>query len=209
MFFAFEGVDGAGKTTQIELFCKWLRDEGFDVLECRDPGSTPLGETIRGLLLQSGGVKIGRGSEMFLYMAARAQMVEELILPALAAGKVVVSDRYLLSNVVYQGHAGGLKPAEIWRVGAVATRDVMPDLSLVLDVSDDVAAARMNRPLDRIEQRGSEYRTALRRGYLNEAAVAPESIVIVDGGRDIDEVQADLRLAAGRVLRRSRRSDVS
>lgn len=200
MFFAFEGVDGAGKTTQIGLFCDWLRSRGLDVVECRDPGSTPLGEKVRGVLLDSHGILIGQRSEMLLYMSARAQMVDEVIAPALAAGKVVVSDRFLLSNVVYQGYAGGIDPAAIWQVGTVATHGLLPELSLVLDVSDEIAAQRMNRPLDRIEQRGPEFRAALRRGYLAEAARQPERIVVVDAGREIDAVQTDLRAAAQRVL---------
>lgn len=200
MFFAFEGVDGAGKTTQIALFCAWLRAQGLAVVECRDPGSTLLGERVRGLLLDATEVPICPRSEMLLYMAARAQMVDEVIAPALRAGQVVVSDRFLLSNVVYQGYAGGLDPAVIWDVGRAATHGLLPDLSLVLDVSDDVAAARMNRPLDRIEQRGPEFRAALRRGYLAEAQRQPERITIVDAGRDFESVQRDLQQAARRLL---------
>ncbi len=200
MFFAFEGVDGAGKTTQITQFCAWLRSLGHDVVECRDPGSTALGEQVRRLLLDHTETAIGARSEMFLYMTARAQMVDEVITPALTAGKVVVSDRFLLSNVVYQGYAGGIDPAAIWQVGLTATRGVLPELSLVLDVSDEIAAQRMNRPLDRIEQRGAEFRAALRRGFLAESERQPERIVVIDAGRDIDTVQLDLRRAAQRVL---------
>src|SRR5262249_38326500 len=102
MFFSFDGLDGAGKTTQMDLFCQWLAERGHDVMRCRDPGSTPLGEQVRELLLGHH-VSMSRTAEMLLFMAARAQLVEEVIRPALTAGKVVVSDRYLLANVVYQG----------------------------------------------------------------------------------------------------------
>src|SRR4051794_34374945 len=116
MFFSFDGIDGVGKSTQVRLFDEALRSRGYDVVVCRDPGSTPLGERIREVVLSSDeATPIGRRSEMLLYMAARAQLVEEVIRPALDAGRIVVADRYLLANVVYQGHAGGLDPNQIWQ----------------------------------------------------------------------------------------------
>ena len=122
MFFSFDGIDGVGKTTQMELFCQWLADEwpggGREVVTCRDPGSTPLGERVREILLNSDHrTPITARSEMLLYMAARAQLVEQVICPALDAGRVVVSDRYLLANIVYQGYAGGLDVVESRREG--------------------------------------------------------------------------------------------
>lgn len=141
MFFSIEGGDGVGKSTQIQQFCDWLESQGHDVVTCRDPGSTPLGEAIRELLLNRHDLSIHRRSEMLLYMAARAQLVEEVIRPALAAGKTVVSDRYLLSNVVYQGHAGGLDVDTLWRVGEIAADHVAPDLILALDLPSAAAAS--------------------------------------------------------------------
>ncbi|MFP6670661.1 MAG: dTMP kinase, partial [Pirellulaceae bacterium] len=117
MFISFDGVDGVGKSTQTELFVEWLREQGRTVVTCRDPGSTELGERLRTLVLKASEIKIDAESEMLLYMAARAQLVAEVIQPALAAGQVVVSDRFLLANVVYQGHAAGLDPQSIWDVG--------------------------------------------------------------------------------------------
>ena len=200
MFFSFDGADGGGKTTQQRLFCEWLRSSGRDVVACRDPGSTRLGDAIRQILLSGGGVPIARTSEMLLYMAARAQLVEEVIAPALAAGKTVVSDRYLLANLVYQGHAGGLDLDELRQIGGVATKGLEPTLSFVLDLPDDVAAARLNRPLDRMEQQGDAFRAALRAGYLAEAGRQPERIVVIDAARSIDAVQTDIRAAAGRFM---------
>src|SRR6185312_283529 len=200
MFFSFDGADGGGKTTQQRLFCEWLRSSGRDVVACRDPGSTRLGGAIRQILLSGGGVPIARTSEMLLYMAARAQLVEEVIAPALAAGKTVVSDRYLLANLVYQGHAGGLDLDELRQIGGVATKGLEPTLSFVLDLPDDVAAARLNRPLDRMEQQGDAFRAALRAGYLAEAGRQPERIVVIDAARSIDAVQTDIRAAAGRFM---------
>ena len=107
MFLSIDGGDGTGKSTQSELLCRWLGEQGREVVACRDPGSTPLGEAVRKLLLHRHDLEIDRRSEMLLYMAARSQLVEQVIRPALERGEVVVSDRYLLANVVYQGYAGG------------------------------------------------------------------------------------------------------
>ena len=193
MFFSIDGGDGTGKSTQMERLCRWLRSLGHDVVTCRDPGSTPLGEAVRELLLDRHDLRIDRRSEMLLYMAARAQLVEEVIRPALAAGKTVVCDRYLLANVVYQGHAGGLDVPTLWEVGRVATGGVMPDLTIVLDMPADAAAARLDRALDRMEQQGDAFHARVRQGFLAEAAQRPDEIVVIDASRPIDEVQADIR----------------
>jgi dTMP kinase len=194
VFFSFDGIDGSGKSTQARLFADWLRERGNDAVVCRDPGSTRLGEEVRKLLLDRDDLAISRRAEMLLYMAARAQLVEEVIQPALAAGKTVVSDRFLLANVVYQGHAGGLDVPSLWQVGQVATDGVQPDLTFVLDLDDAHAATRLNRPLDRMERQGDAFRSALRAGYLAEAARRPERIVVIDASRPIDEIQAEIRV---------------
>jgi len=126
MFISLDGIDGCGKSTQVERLAGWLRQQGRGVVTCRDPGSTPLGEAVRKILLDRHDLAIRRRSEMLLYMAVRAQLVEEVIRPALDAGKVVVSDRYLLANVVYQGYAGGLDVATLWQIGGVATAGLTP-----------------------------------------------------------------------------------
>lgn len=195
MFLSIDGGDGSGKSTQIELLGPWLRQQGHDVVTCRDPGSTPLGEAIRGILLDRHDLHIHRRSEMLLYMAARAQMVEEVIRPALEQGKTVLCDRYLLANVAYQGYGGGLDVATIWDVGRVATSGLMPDLTIVLDVPADVAAARMARPLDRMEKQGDAFHARVREGFLVEAARAPDKIVVVSAVGSIDDVQAEIRRA--------------
>jgi dTMP kinase len=200
IFFSIDGGDGAGKSTQIALFCQWLREAGHEVVACRDPGSTPLGEAVRDILLHRHDLAIHRRSEMLLYMAARAQLVEEVIRPTLAAGKTVVSDRYLLANVVYQGYAGGLDAESLWQVGRVATADLMPDLTLVLDVSAETAAARMARPLDRMEQQGTAFHARVREGFLAEAARQPERIAVIDANGPINVVQAALRAVARRLI---------
>jgi dTMP kinase len=199
LFFSFDGIDGTGKSTQARRMAGALRARGMEVVECRDPGSTALGERIREVLLASGpDTLIGRRSEMLLYMAARAQLVEEVIRPALEAEKVVIADRYLLANVVYQGHAGGLDPKEIWQVGKVATQGLMPDCVFLLDMEPEGAGGRIDRPLDRMENQGDDYRRRLRDGFLHEAARC-DHIHVIEADRPIDEVGADVwRIAAAK-----------
>lgn len=200
MFFSFDGVDGVGKTTQIELFCQWLRGRRRDVVTCRDPGSTRLGETLRDIVLASTDLPIHRRSEMLLYMAARAQLVEEVIRPALAAGRIVVCDRYLLANVVYQGHAGGLDVEQVWRVGEIAVDGVRPTLTFLLDMPAEQASQRIARSLDRMEARGPEYLERVRQGFLAEANRRPDEIVVIDAARDVAAIQTDIRAAAAKLL---------
>jgi dTMP kinase len=197
MFICIDGGDGTGKSTQVELLCRWLAEQGREVVACRDPGSTPLGEAVRGILLHRHDLHIDRRSEMLLYMAARAQMVEEVIRPALRQGKTVVSDRFLLANVVYQGCGGGLDVETLWAVGRIATGGLMPELTIVLDVPPEVAARRMARPLDRMEQQGAEFHARVRTGFLAEAAKSPEKIVVVDASGPVDKVQGEIRRIVG------------
>ncbi len=194
-FISLEGIDGAGKSAQITRLADWLRSTGRHVTTCRDPGSTPVGDAVRAILLDRHDLQLAATAEMFLYMAARAQMVAEVIEPALARGEWVVSDRYLLSNVVYQGYAGGLDPEAIRDVGRIATAGRMPDLVLLLDVDLETSARRLARPLDKLENRGDEYRARLRAGYLAEAASQPDRMVTIDATGGIDDVAAAIRRA--------------
>jgi dTMP kinase len=200
MFFSFDGVDGAGTSTQIRLLADALRQRGRDVVACRDPGSTALGERLREILLHHEGMPIHRRSEMLLYMAARAALVEEVIRPALAAGKVVLSDRFLLANVVYQGHAGGLAPDEVWRVGEITVAGVMPRLVFLLDMPAERAAARIQREPDRMEAQGLEYLERVRQGFLAEVANTASLVVVINADRPIEAIHADVLREAERVL---------
>jgi dTMP kinase len=192
-FIVLDGMDGAGKSSQIAPLVTWLEARGLTVTTCRDPGATPAGDAIRAILLDRRDLHLSPTAEMLLYMAARAQLVAEVIEPALARGEWVISDRYLLSNVVYQGHAGGLDPEAIRRVGGVATAGRMPDVVLVLDVDLATAARRLDRPLDKLESRGDGYREQLRAGYLREAAAAPEAISVVDASGEPASVAEAIR----------------
>ena len=189
-FITLDGLDGSGKTLQLSRLADWLRDGGIDVVTCRDAGSTATGDAVRAILLDRHDLALAATTEMLLYMAARAQLVAEVVRPALERGSWVVSDRYLLANVVYQGHAGGLEPDVVRSVGAIATGGLAPDLTLLLDVDLATAARRLARPLDRLERRGDDYRSRVRAGYLAEARADPGRIVVVDA-TDGPDVVAD------------------
>lgn len=200
MFFSFDGVDGVGKSTQVRLFCDWLREQGHEVVVCRDPGSTELGESVREILLGNHQTPIHGRAEMLLYMAARAQLVEEVIRPALEAGKTVVSDRFLLANVVYQGHAGGLPVDDLWQVGQVTVGGVMPSFTFLLDLDPGIAQQRLQGEFDRMESRGIEFLTKVRDGFLAEAARQPQATAVIDAGQSIEQVQQAIRAAAAPLL---------
>ena len=200
VFFSFDGIDGAGKSTQLNLFVQWLREQGHTAVTCRDPGTTQLGENVRNILLGAD-YRIDFRAEMLLYMACRAQLVEEVIRPAIERGEVVVSDRFVLANVVYQGSAGGIPPEQIWQVGDVATQQLLPNLTFVLDLPPEVAATRVGDKQDRLESRGLEYFSKVRQGFIDQAARNPKANLIVDATRSIEEIQTDIREAAGKKLK--------
>ncbi len=201
MFFSFDGVDGVGKSTQINLLADALRQRGSEVVACRDPGSTALGEALRKILLDHHGTAIHRRSEMLLYMAARAQLVEEIIRPALTAGKIVISDRYLLANVVYQGHAGGLNPEEVWQVGQITVAGIAPRLTFLLDMPAEQAAKRIQRPPDRMESQGLGYLESVRQGFLAEARRRAQEILVLDANRPPEVIHAEVLRAAEQALK--------
>jgi dTMP kinase len=192
MFFSFDGVDGTGKSTQIRLLAQALREQGREVVTCRDPGGTALGERLREILLNHHATPIHRRSEMLLFMASRAQLVEEVIRPALAAGQVVISDRYLLATVVYQAHAGGLAPDDVWRVGEVTVGGILPRLTFLLDMPAARAAARRQQAPDRMEAQGLDYLERVRQGFLTEAGRFPHYVSIIDADQPIEAIHAEV-----------------
>lgn len=199
LFISLDGLDGTGKSTQCRLLASWLRDTGHLVTECVDPGSTAVGGVIRGLLLEHRG-EMTLACEAFLFMASRSQLVAEIIRPALAAGQVVISDRYLLANVVYQGHAGGLDPQVLWNMGTLSTGGLEPDLTLVLDLPPAAAVARRGRPADRMESRDPAFHDRVRGGFLLEAQRHPDRIRVIDASPTAEVVQERIRQEVQRVL---------
>jgi dTMP kinase len=210
LFLALEGPDGGGKTTQAARLAAWLRGDGYDVVACRDPGSTAVGDRLRQIVLDPVSVHLSMRSEMLLYMASRAQLVDEVILHSLAAGRVVISDRFLLSNIVYQGFAGGLGIDDLWRVGKVATAGLLPDLTLVLDVSAEATRARVGPARDRIEDRPPEYHQQVRAGFVAAARAHggpgglcpyyPAPLVLIDAMGDREAVFHQIKSEVQRVL---------
>jgi dTMP kinase len=198
-FLSLDGIDGTGKSTQCRLLAEWLRGRGCDVVFCVDPGGTPLGQEVRQILL-SGRHHLDAACEALLFMASRAQLVAKVIRPALDAGRVVLSDRFLLANVVYQGYGGGLDVEQLWRVGEMSTGGIEPDLTLLLDLPLDVAITRRGRAADRMESKPLDYHERVREGFLTEARRRPERIVVIDARPGIDEVQARLRQEVERRL---------
>lgn len=200
-FLSLDGPDGGGKTTQIARLVDWLRTaQPREVIACRDPGGTALGDRLRAILLERDSIQPCLRSEMLLYMASRAQLTAQVIAPALEAGKVVVSDRFLLANVVYQGYAGGLDVEDLWRVGRAATGDLWPDLTIVLDIPGELARTRVGAPRDRMEDRPEDFRSRVRAGFLEAAKTYPAPIAIVDASTDPETVFQTLRNEVSRGL---------
>ncbi|HTU20870.1 MAG TPA: dTMP kinase [Gemmataceae bacterium] len=198
-FISLDGLDGVGKSTQCRLLADWLRAGGHAVTTCIDPGGTPLGAQLRSLVLHHR-PEIDRMCEALLFMASRAQLLAEVIRPALASGQMVVSDRFLLANIVYQGHAGGLDVERLWEVGRFAAGSLEPDLTIVLDLPPEQAALRRDRPADRIESRDADYHARLRQGFLSEARRRPERIRVVDAAAPVAVVQEAIRREVSTVL---------
>ena len=200
MFFVFDGIDGAGKSTQVQQFVAWLEDSGHRVVHCQDPGSTALGTRLREILLGRHEIPISMLAEMLLFTTARAQLVQERIKPALADGATVVLDRYLISTVVYQGHAGQLDPGSIREVNRIATEGLQPDATFLLDLPVEIALQRLGASLDRMESRGPEYLGRVRQGFLDEARLDPAHCSVIDANRPAEAIQSEIRERAEPLL---------
>ena len=197
-----EGCDGCGKSTQAALLCERLAAHGLPVGSAadpgaviREPGGTPAGEAIRDVLLRGPG-EMAPWTEALLYAAARAELVERVLLPALTAGRVLVLDRYVDSSLAYQGFARGLGVDAVLAVNAPVLRGVMPTLSLVLDVDPEVGLARSAGVPDRIEAEGLDLQRRVAAGFADLARRFPQRVRLIDGARGIDAVAADVAAAA-------------
>lgn len=191
-FLVFDGPDGSGKSTQIKQFSEFCRSQHLPLVEVREPGGTSIGEQIRAVLLDPKNTDIALKTEMLLYMASRAQLVEERIRPALKDGALVLADRFVSSTLAYQGAAGGLDPEDIRAVARVAIDTCDPDLVIIFDVDEKTAAGRLNPLLDRMEQKGAEYHRRVREGYLEQAQRDPARHLVIDATQTPDRVFADL-----------------
>lgn len=196
MFISFEGLDGCGKTTQAKLLADALEEEGREVVRVREPGGTSAGERIRELLLDPA-ARIGPAAEALLYAAARAQLVDEVIRPAIERGADVVADRFIDSSLAYQGAARGLGIDRVLEVNRMATGDVMPDRTLLLRLPNSEATARRSASPDRIEAEGSTFHDAVADGFDEAARRFPERIVVVDASGSREDVLERVREVVG------------
>lgn len=193
MFITFEGAEGSGKTTQIQLLADALRKQAIDVTTTREPGGTRIGNAIRSLLLDLRHTEISPRTETLLFQAARAQLVDEVILPALAAGRVVLCDRYADSTLAYQGYGRGQSRTVLRGLGAYATRELTPDLTIYLDIDVDAGLARKRtgaaEEWNRMENLEVEFHRRVRAGYLALAAEEPARWLVIDASLPIDAIQ--------------------
>ena len=187
-FLVFDGPDGSGKSTQLSRFAEHCGSHGIEPELVREPGGTPIGEAIRGVLLDPRYAEMELRCEMLLYMASRSQLMTERIRPALEARRFVLADRFISSTLAYQGTAGGLDPEEILAVGRVATGGCWPDLVVIFDVDEETAAGRLPADLDRMEAKGAAFHRRVRQGYLAQAERDPDRHLVIDATQTEDEV---------------------
>lgn len=192
-FISFEGIDGSGKTKHIRALTLALVERGYEVVCYREPGGTELGDELRSILLD-GHKNLSSQAETLLFLAARAQLVNERIQLDMVAGRVVILDRYIDSTIAYQGYGRGMNLESLTTMTAFATQSLKPDLTLLLDVDLETAKQRSRPEIthDRFETLGSEYYSRVRTGYLTLAQQEPERIVIVDTNREYTEVADDV-----------------
>jgi len=196
----FEGVDGSGKSTQASLAKDYLVSRGFDVRLLREPGGTVVGERIRSILLDAAHGDMTPRAELFLYLAARAQITGAVILPALEAGGVVVMDRFIDSTTAYQGFARGLGMETAVYLNRIATGGLNPDLTIVVDTDPETCMSRIGRTRDRLESEGLVFMEKVREGFLRLRELEPDRVKVVDGNRDVDAVFGDVRSLVEGVL---------
>ncbi|MCH8024399.1 MAG: dTMP kinase [Candidatus Marinimicrobia bacterium] len=189
----FEGIDGSGKSTQIARLRRSLESRGYQVLVVREPGGTPISEQIRELLLHPDSADLHPRTEALLFSAARSQLVHEVIRPALAAGSIVICDRYADSSIAYQGYGRELPLEEIITTQKFATSDLLPDLKVLLDVPVDISSDRKSQePADRMESAGRAFMARVREGYLQLARSQPEQWLIVTGQTSEEQIAQEI-----------------
>ena len=189
IFITFEGGDGAGKTTQAELLASWLAARGLEVVRTREPGGTPLGVSVRELLLH--GEHVDQRAEALLYAADRAQHIAEVVRPAIARGAVVVQDRYIDSSLAYQGAGRPLPPQEVRSLNEWATEGLWPRLTVLLDVTPELAASRRRaagQQADRLEREAEEFHARVRERFLDLAAAEPDRFLVLDASLPVEEL---------------------
>ena len=204
IFITMEGPDGAGKSTQIDLLRVYLLQKGYDIIVCREPGGTVISEAIREVILNRDYKNMGHMTELLLHAAARAQLVEEVIQPALDQGKVVICDRFIESSAVYQGIARGLGVDLVYEVNRFAVGNTMPDITLLLDVDAETGIGRKKQQaeLDRMESEKLEFHRKVVEGYRLLAERDKNRMVKIDGRNSIEEIHRQIKVAVDDALTR-------
>lgn len=194
LFITFEGPEGSGKTTQARLLVEYLRARGYPVLYTREPGGTEISEQIRHVILSTRNKAMQSEAEVLLFSAARAQIVAELIRPALAVGKIVICDRYADSTMAYQGYGLGLDLDALRAITRFATGGLVPERTFYVDVPVEVGLARRQRgEMNRLDQKEVAYHTRVRNGYLALIQAEPHRFIVIDGSQTIEQVQQEIR----------------
>ena len=193
IFITFEGSEGSGKSTQAKLLYHYLKSKQIPILHLREPGGTKISEAIRKILLDVQHRGMTHICETLLYMAARAQLVEEIILPALKKGVVVICDRFLDSTITYQGCGNGVDLKMIKNLGSLVTQRLEPDITFLLDLPTQEGLRRRGKSRDRIERRSLVYHNRVRRGYLDLARQNPQRIKVIQGQKSKSEIQKTIR----------------
>lgn len=190
-FITFEGADGCGKTTQLELLADYLKEKNKEVIITREPGARGLGERIRDILLNYDG-EVSDRCESFLFLADRAQHIDIIVNPAVEDGKIVLCDRHIDSSVAYQGYGRGLDIEQIDRLNMIATNGKRPDLTLVFDIDAETSMKRVGTEKDRMESAGIDFFNRVRKGYLELANQEPERIRVLDATKTIEEIHNEV-----------------
>ena len=206
LFIVMEGPDGSGKTTQINLLERYLKEAGYECLITREPGGTVIGEEVRELILNPEYKEMSPVTEMLLYAASRAQLVHEVIGPALEAGRIVISDRFVDSSIVYQGIARNLGISTVAAVNAPGIGIYRPDGIFFIDLSEaeGIRRKKNQKKLDRMEQEGIDFHHLVSEGYRKVLAERPE-VIKIDGGKDIDVIQKKIRNHVDELLKKKNR----
>ncbi|MAT40287.1 MAG: dTMP kinase [Ectothiorhodospiraceae bacterium] len=200
VFATFEGIDNSGKSTQIDRIHTWLKSLDLPILVVREPGGTSIGEQIREVLLHRSEHNINPETELFLFSAARAQLVREVIRPALQNGTIVLADRFYDSTTAYQGYGWGLDLESVSSINTLASGNLAPDLTLYFDISFRESIARRSQAPDTIEKRSEEFYSRVREGYLKLATLHAERYVVVDGMQGVNEITDQLKQAIAKKL---------
>ncbi len=199
-FITFEGSEGSGKSTQIEWIKKYLFEKNKKILFVREPGGVAISEKIRKLLLDVKNEGMSSSCEMLLYMAARAQLVDQEIIPALKKGMIVLCDRFLDSTLAYQGYGNGVDMKMIKKVGSYATQDIQPDLTIIFDIDAKLGLSRIQGAKDRIEQRSITYHNKVREGFVQLAKAYPKRIKLINANKEREEIHGQVKSAVDKLL---------